>query len=105
MNHNFKPGDLALIKICVAAPEMVGKCVTLETEIGPGGWHTADGMNWSNDTNETCWLVSGDDLKRAHRSGLILSGVAVSMFHQSCLMPLRGDFAPEQTKSREVVQS
>lgn len=102
MNNQFKPGDLALIKICVAAPEMVGKCVALETEIPPGGWHRADGLNWSNDNNETCWLVSGDGLQRAHRSGRIQSGVAISMFRQSCLMPLRGEFEPEQAKSVEV---
>ncbi|MBI6975121.1 MULTISPECIES: hypothetical protein [Pseudomonas] len=98
MSHNFKPGDLALI---VKGP-CVGCCVDLIS------FHAANtdvllasGSFGSSDV--AAWRVSGNGLtarfgtsaeRRPVKDGLIPSG------H---LMPLRGDFTPEQQTAKEAV--
>jgi hypothetical protein len=91
MSHNFKPGDLALIINC-GDKSLIGKAVeVLELLIDSKKEYDAYG----------CLHTGAAD---GSLSAFIdLGGGDVWLFSQKNLMPLRGDFAPEQQKSREVV--
>lgn len=86
MNHNFKPGDLALTLVDLPGHVRAGSCVEVHRILLAGdSFEMADGP------------------RRTLRDGVVV----VWMDHKyvylpSQLMPLRGDFAPEQSKSREV---
>lgn len=73
----FKPGDLALI-VKAQYEENLGQVVTLVR------------IDWffSFISDETCWIVEGEG------RGCFCP--------ESALMPLRGDFQPEQQKAKEV---
>ncbi len=82
----FKAGDLALnlqdIPNCISA----GVVVELMSRLAPGDLFVEDGQTFQ--VNRPAWWVlhEGDHLYIPERY----------------LMPLRGDFQPEQQKSREV---
>ncbi len=81
MSHQFKPGDLAIV-IGVRFPECepnIGKVVTVESGVFQG----------------EVW-VSGDIVNRL---GDRLDMLMINPRH---LMPLSGDFAPEQQKAKEA---
>lgn len=88
MNHNFKPGDLAL---ALSGP-FQGEAVELVGFLQPG---------------DTVFSVEGRALG-VFRPASGLPGWHVCKEHEGCmmladqLMPLRGDFAPESQKSQEV---
>ena len=83
----FKPGDLALtLKDAVRMPAM--SQVEIVKRIDPQQtYKDISGRKFQFDG--VFWMVERDSRKFA--------------FHQSLLMPLRGDPAPEQQKLREVV--
>lgn len=93
---NFKAGDLCLI---VGGPaHLIGKAVTVEERLLPGDWFTApNGMDCH--INERSYgplcLVSAEGLTSVCGDGYDLIG-------ERFLVPLRGDFQPEQQKSQEV---
>lgn len=96
MNYNFKPGDLAMIVGCDSNPEDIGKIVTLDqlvtymevfTVFGERGRCISPGLSW------VC--MSEDVISNEGIRGFVL----VDPAH---LMPLRGDFAPENQKSQEL---
>lgn len=89
MTNNFKPGDLALTLVdrCgipalsqVEIVELVEAGTVLKIVDGGSGIFSVDTLRCSVAS------IPHADL----------------MFRHKELMPLRGDFAPEQTKSREV---
>lgn len=88
MNHNFKPGDLAL---ALVGPFM-GQAVELIRFVSPGE------------------VVTSLDGKRSYvfAPTLGIGGWHVSVgeesviLHEKQLMPLRGDFQPERQKASEV---
>lgn len=94
---NFKAGDLALIANCPIAPEMVGKCVYLVGRMDPGDWYG----EFHNFTRSPAWVVKGKGLLSMDGFGswALCSQTAIEEKH---LLPLRGDFQPEQQKSQEV---
>lgn len=73
----FKAGDLALMKKAWHQ-ENVGRCVEL----------VCVNAAYSKIIRETAWIVKGEG--------------PGAWAPESWLMPLRGDFQPEQQKSREV---
>lgn len=87
MTSNFKPGDLAL----VIAGGFLGQAVELIRFIQPG---------------ETVVSPTGKIYEFRPKAGvggwLCSSDAEMVVKHEKNLMPLRGDLAPEQTKSREV---
>ncbi|WP_158891916.1 MULTISPECIES: hypothetical protein [unclassified Pseudomonas] len=104
MNHNFKPGDLALI-VADGNPENVGKCVELVELVQPGAWYVCPVPNTlpcgllRNCHQGAVWVCLGDF------SGFTNEGEAIHGFCQKSptrLMPLRGDFAPERQKAQQV---
>lgn len=91
----FKVGDLALVKKCSDAPELVGKCVELVEFLSPGSEHEEYGL-----ITEPAWIASGSELVcMTVVFGLMPNETAA--FAEHLLMPLRGDFQPEQQKAKE----
>jgi len=90
MSHNFKPGDLALLLIGIgplgagSAVELI-KRIDAGTEVDLVGGGKAECL-------ECSWVFS--------HSQIPAPGLAFAA--ERLLMPLRGDFAPERQKSREV---
>lgn len=104
MNNEFKPGNLALI-VNSDSPENIGKTVRLVELIAPDGCgFTHEGVHFSPRKVVT-WIVETLDGSKSLSGGYIEREIMVSSgpCRQKWLMPLRGDFAPEQQKSRELV--
>lgn len=102
MSHQFKPGDLALI-IRATHAENIGKVVELIR------FDCSEKIALPEDTPRSfapnpnqiaCWVVRGSFIAHSTLRGEITSAVGASP--QSWLMPLRGDFAPEQQKAKEA---
>ena len=89
MSHNFKPGDLALTLIDDAAVPAYS-VVTIDSRVLKG--QECMDFDCNPDVADADgWFVaypSADD---------------EFLYYDNELMPLRGDFAPEQQKSREVL--
>lgn len=103
MSHNFKPGDLALVinsNHCanlgqvvellrfdcsekVSIPEHGARCFTPNPDRMP------------------YWVIRGKFVADSTLRGVISCTVVACP--QSWLMPLRGEFTPEQHKSQEVI--
>lgn len=99
MSHQFNPGDLALIIKSVKRPENIGKACELLAFLVPGDRLEFDhnGLRAITHVGERpAWLVAGD--------GVIGSNgdVGFALVLPSNLMPLRGDFEPEQQKAKEA---
>lgn len=97
---NFKSGDLALI-VGGSMPDQLGKVVELlffirsrEEYAVPGYAHLVRNVSGGD-----VWLVKGD-VGMLHEEGGSVDGFCQKA--ESNLLPLRGDFQPEQQKSREV---
>lgn len=86
MSHQFKPGDLALT-LAPLPSVPVGSCVELELLVNPGDvFLTPDGMKTT--ILEYRWVVIRDSRRFS--------------YHERELMPLRGDFEPDQQKAKEA---
>lgn len=100
MNHNFKPGDLAMIVGAFCLPQNIGKTVVLEELLGDGqisAWRDpADGCHIHNTAGSAGWIVIGEGLSSW------CGGDGWCLVDSKHLMPLRGDFTPERQKCREV---
>jgi len=94
----FKSGDLALV-VATKTGLNIGKVVTLDRMILAGERIELDDMILN--VVEDGWLATGD-LLASFPIGV--KQVKQHGFRTKCLMPLRGDFAPEQQKSREVTE-
>lgn len=102
MSHQFQPGDLALIAK-QDHQENIGRVVELLFLVADGEqYQNPEGSTNRNAAGTAIWVVSAEGL--FHHS--TVKGWHVAGWTQKApcnLMPLRGDFAPEQQKSREVV--
>lgn len=101
MSKNFKPGDLALIVGCFSSPVNIGKCVELVIAVQPGEMTKFNNETWFNDASEVSWIVHGEFLKTRKLNGSYTD----SQFALTCgsyLMPLHGDFQPEQQMNKEA---
>jgi hypothetical protein len=104
MKHQFKPGDPALIRPNKKVPHLVGKSVELVLAVGPGESATYAGSLWHNTVGiEPSWIVTGEGLDCDHsHEGIRRRPDGLSFFRESLLMPLRGDFAPEDQRIEEL---
>ncbi|AVD85980.1 hypothetical protein [Pseudomonas sp. SWI44] len=103
MSHNFKPGDLALI-VNSAAPENIGKTVRLVEFIAAHGTpFIREGVRFSPREMAT-WIVETPDGSKTLVGGYIQRTIMVSSgpCRQKWLMPLGGDFEPQQQKAKEA---
>ena len=99
MSNQFKAGDLAMLKSS-GAPELVGSVVELIEYLGDGTVVRHEGRMIINDLRARIWWVS-------LTSGQLfenLDGHKASdgFCAEYRLMPLRGDFTPEQQKAKEA---
>lgn len=102
MNHKFKSGDLALI-INSGAPENIGKTVRLvEFVAAHGEGFVHEGVMFGP-RPEATWIVESLNGSKSLVGGYIQRNIMVSSgpCRQKWLMPLRGDFTPEQQKAKE----
>jgi hypothetical protein len=97
----LKPGDLALI-IKSTNEENIGRVVTIVSFTCQGERIDQDNAGFSIADHGDV-IVDGEIVVRRKRDKKIKHTVSRHVFSPDCLMPLRGDFAPEQQKSREVV--
>lgn len=98
MENNFKPGDLALV-IRANHPENIGRVVELvrfdDSELIDHAPY-ADTYT-ENPERLACWLVRGDlEVDRISGESVGRISTVLAAFAQYCLMPLRGDHAPDQ---------
>ncbi|MCO5364788.1 hypothetical protein V2K50_11300 [Pseudomonas alliivorans] len=103
MNHQFKPGDLALV---VGSSEGVSPNIGMAVElvehlITNDEFNLPDGRRLVN-RGPACWVITAAGLLacRHHGGWIDVGGIALVM--QQYLIPLRGDFAPEQQKAKEA---
>ncbi|CRM40238.1 hypothetical protein [Pseudomonas sp. 37 R 15] len=105
MNHNLKPGDLALI-VGSSCAENIGKTVRLVEFVPVGGVPIVNGQAYGPRLHPT-WVVEtpgGEASLIVPRvSTGRLESVSVGACRESWLMPLRGDFTHEQQKAKEAV--
>ncbi|MGX4728047.1 hypothetical protein [Pseudomonas corrugata] len=99
MNHQFKPGGLAMIIDSRARYANVGRVVSLVESMGFPTVYFWKGVEYRNTTGSQIWLieVQGEPLE-TRWSGHAMRGPIC----EYKLMPLRGDFEPEQQKAKEV---
>lgn len=99
----FKPGDLALIVgSSKGTSPNIGMAVELVIKLCTNDYfNLPDGRRAVNKGPE-CWMVEASGLVATTiQTGRIDLG-GISLIEERHLIPLRGDFAPEQQKSREV---
>lgn len=104
MSHNFKPGDLALIaSSSKGISPNIGMAVELVMKLRTNDYfNLPDGRRAVNKGPE-CWMVEASGLfATTIQAGPIDLG-GISLVQECHLMPLRGDFNPEQQKSRKVL--
>lgn len=96
----FKPGDFAMIVDRRAGEANVGRVVLLIESLGFPSVYSWRDIEYRNVTGSQVWVieVQGDPLETRHNTTAMRGPIC-----EYKLMPLRGDFAPEQQKSREVV--
>lgn len=89
MSHNFKPGDLALTLISLPAAA-AGSVVQLDERVMANQILKIEGVGTFL-SKATGWLCSREG--QPH----------ILAYADGSLMPLRGDFNPEQQKAKEAV--
>lgn len=94
MKHEFKPGDLAMIKQCTTYPPAIGRCVELIALL-PGKTSTMhSGRSFHNVSEGNAWLVHSTEGFPLNSVGFGLIEFItdpVALFAEHLLMPLRGD--------------
>jgi hypothetical protein len=101
MSNQFKAGDLALL-VQAHREVNIGKTVEL-VRFSRDRWvpYGDDGHTADNSQMAPCWVINGDivtDQDFEDENVSLKQAVALECH----LMPLRGDFQPEQQKAREV---
>lgn len=88
MNHNFKPGDMALVVGFRVTPVNMGKVVELVEFLRSGAesaWKHPELGTVQNSTGRDLWLVAGDSLVTVD-----FGAIGCAVIHERYLMPLRG---------------
>ncbi|QLJ16257.1 hypothetical protein H0H12_10170 [Pseudomonas putida] len=100
MSHQFKSGDLVVIVGANSLTQNIGKHGELREYVEPGDTYLAPNGCMYRQDDVPCWTIRGDGL------AAVIDGEAVyfdfGIHEPRHLMPLRGDFAPEQQKAKEA---
>lgn len=91
----FKAGDLAVIVGAHFSTENIGKVVILVEFLAANEVHEVECMGFRHRAPHDGWLVEGENV--VSRFGD--EGVCIIL--EKHLMPLKGDFQPEQQKAKE----
>lgn len=98
MSHQFKPGDLAL----VIRHENTGRAVTLIRQyLGPATFRNEHGYQVIP-PGIVAWEIEADSLITTRTASGRVVFVGNLAIGEKCLVPLRGDFEPEQQKAKEA---
>ncbi|WJM55952.1 hypothetical protein QUC26_12750 [Pseudomonas asiatica] len=92
MSHQFKPGDLALVTNHTYPPA-IGLCVELVSRHLVGPVDRRDPMDpgvYEQEGGDPVWVVAE------------MEGESGAIVWEKWIMPLRGDFEPEQQKAKEA---
>lgn len=100
MSHQFKPGDLALIVSKNTKETNIGRVVRLIESMGSPKEYEWEGLLYVNTKGCQVWLIEVEGAALQTRFSTAAKRGPICEYK---LMPLRGDFAPEQQKSLEVV--
>ncbi|MDR6163499.1 hypothetical protein [Pseudomonas fluorescens] len=98
----FKPGDLALI-INSRNEENIGRVVTVRGFANKGDL-IANESGYTETSRDGSLIVEGSIVTSPISFPALKCTVSKHVFRSEWLMPLKGDFQPEQQKSREVVE-
>ncbi|MBS7559948.1 hypothetical protein KHO49_16520 [Pseudomonas sp. RC4D1] len=103
MSHQFKPGDLALIvSSSKGTSPNIGMAVELVIKLRTNDcFNLPDGSRAVNKGPE-CWMVEAPGLSAMTLQAVHIDLGGISLVQERYLMPLRGDFTPEQQKAKEV---
>ncbi|MCJ2375163.1 hypothetical protein [Pseudomonas sp. RGM 3321] len=98
MSHQFKPGDLVLI----TAEDNFGRCAEIVSR-HEGPCRVWFGTSFQ-DIPAGCvgWVVTAERLVSTFSISGLTDFVDEIAYSERWLKPLRGDFAPEQQKAKEV---
>jgi len=99
--QQFKPGDLALI-VRATHPDNLGKVVELLRRTSEPRICLSDGGIARNDGSIVCWEITCESLTTTRGGVPMRIDAKFGAIPENNLMPLRGDFVPEQQKSREA---
>lgn len=100
MSHNFKPGDLALITNDNFS-DNIGRVVELQFMVRDGEEYEAPvGARAQNTSGQAVWIVTAEGLTTRRDGESVVEGWTQKA--QQKLMPIRGDFAPTEQKSKAV---
>lgn len=103
MSHQFKPGDLALIiGSSQGVSPNIGMAVELVQKLETDGrFLMPDGRTISN-RGPLCWVIYANGVAAQLSNGAIVDIGGFALCMEIYLMPLGGDFAPEQQKAKEA---
>nr|WP_319527782.1 hypothetical protein [Pseudomonas laurentiana] len=103
MSHQFKSGDLALIAGSrTGASPNIGRAVELVIKLVPGqSFTTPSGREAKNVSGYEAWAVHADGATAVGEGGRVDVG-GIFLIQERFLIPLRGDFEPEQQKAKEA---
>lgn len=100
MNHQFKPGDLAVIIGANSLIQNIGKHCELRQFVVSGDRFLApNGVMYDHD-DVPCWTLAGEGLVAVIDGEVVDFGFGIHEARH--LMPLRGEFAPTGQKSKAV---
>lgn len=100
MRNQFKPGDLAILKSS-DAPHLIGATVELIQYLGTEPTDYGRFLIANPEGKRLWWvrICSGQEVKFPNGK---TTGCDEGACNELRLIPLKGDFAPQQAKSREV---
>lgn len=102
MDHEFKPGDLALIVGAFVLKENIGKTCQLDRLVQTGEIYTApDGNRFQHD-GVPCWITLAPSLAVRSEDEVFFQGWGLSVPQH--LMPLKGAAEPTEVRQAERVQ-
>lgn len=100
MSYQFKPGDLAVIIGANSLTQNIGKRCELREFVRDGDMYVAPNGVVYQHQDVPCWTLVGDDLVAVVGDEVVSIGFGIH--EPRHLMPLRGDFTPEQQKAKEA---
>ncbi|RDL17070.1 hypothetical protein D884_03179 [Pseudomonas sp. URMO17WK12:I10] len=99
MNHQFKPGDLALIVGANSLTQNIGKVVELSSMVKDGDLYAGPNGSLYRHSDVDCWVVRGEGVVFRTEDGVFAGFGLCEPRH---LRPIGRDFTAEQQKAKEA---